>query len=223
MLSVPLRSKRRKRALALQKYQHAIPAVPLVFAGVRAIAHGERGFAFGLAIFEIVTSALLLGTVVHEIRKARRPPAASTPHAHHGVDWVHLFAAGVLIVEAVERWHLTHHWARPTLLTAAVTLGLGLGHGRIERYAEWRRALRIDDGGIYVGGAPFRAFRATWDELSSIAVGDRFARIRTRSGRERKIDFNDLEDVAQVRAALEDARQRLAAIEARRANPLMAE
>jgi hypothetical protein len=195
-----------------------------MMAGVQALAHGERGFAFGLAIFEIVTSALLLGTVVHQIRLARRAPAASSaPHAHHEIDWVHLFAAGVLVVEAAERWHLTHHWSRPTLLTAALTLGLGLFHGRMERYHERRRSLRIDDHGIYVGGVPFHAFRATWDELSSIAIEDRSARIRTRSGRERKIDFNDLEGVGAVRAVLVEARQRLGAIEAGRANPLMAE
>src|SRR5688572_28482236 len=129
MRTVPLRSKRRARAQALQKFQHAIPALPLLMAGLQAIRAGEHGFAFALAVFEIGTSVLLLGTMIREIREMRRPAAPGVVHAHHGVDWVEVFAAGVLTAEVWEHWHLTHHIRRPAVLTAIFTLGLGLCHG----------------------------------------------------------------------------------------------
>ena len=207
MVSVPLVSKKRRRALAVQKFQHLVPAVPLLAAGLSALQHGAHGAELALAIFEIATSALLFGTVARELRGlTRRHPHVHSPHS---VDWFHVFAAGVLLAEALERWHLTHHWARPTLLLSAVTLALGLFHGRIEAGAQRRRALRLDAGGIYVGGKPFRPFRATWDDVASIEIGPRYATIRTRTGRERRLDLGDLEDAAAVRAALTDARSRL--------------
>ena len=74
MLTVPLKSKRRERALAVQKFQHAIPAVPLLFTGLQALQAGEHGFAFALALFEIGTSMMLLGTVVREIPRRWHMP-----------------------------------------------------------------------------------------------------------------------------------------------------
>jgi hypothetical protein len=125
-LIVPLRSKRRERAVLLQKTQHAAPGVMLLIAGLQSFGGGAHGFALALATFEIISSGLLLGTVGLAIRKARRPAVAEhVPHLHHGVDWIDIFAAGVLFAEAAERWHLTRHVARPTLLTAVVLLAVG--------------------------------------------------------------------------------------------------
>jgi hypothetical protein len=213
MLTVPLKSKRREKAQALQKFQHAIPAIPLLFAGLQAIGGGEHGFARALGLFEIVTSALLLGTVVRAIRGMRRAAAAAghMPHAHHGVDWVHLFAAGVLIAEVLEHYHLTGHIRRPTVLTAIVTLGLGLAHGRLERLSERRRAMRVEDEGIHIGGRFFQTFRARWEEVTSIDVGERHASIKTRDGRERKLDLADLHGAEHVRGVLAEAQRRVAA------------
>lgn len=213
MATVPLRSKRRERALAVQKFQHAIPAAPLLFAGLQAIGKGEHGLALALAVFEIGTSVLLLGTVVREIRAMRRPPAqAHHPrHAHHGVDWVHIFAAGVLIAEVLEHWHLTHHIRRPTVLTAIVTLGLGLFHGRLQRFTEARRSLRVDDDGIQIGGKFFQTFRAKWPEVASIDVDERSAWITTLDGRVRKLNLSDLHGADDVRRALDEAQERAAA------------
>ena len=209
MLTVPLRSKRRKRALAVQKFQHVLPALPLLMAGAQALRSEPHGLALVLGIFEIATSTLLLWTVARELRSLRRP--AHAEHASHGVDWFHLFASGVLMAEVLEHWHLTHHWRRPTLLTALLTLGLGLFHGRIEAWSHDRRALKIGDEGIRVGGRPFRTFQATWAEVQAVEVGERFASIRTRDGRERRIDLADCEQPAPVRAALLEAQGRLLA------------
>jgi hypothetical protein len=209
-ISVPLRSKRREKALALQKVQHAVPAFGLMLAGTQAIRGGEHGFALALAVFEILTSAVLLVSMIHALRAARRPAMPPVAHGGHAsVDWVEIFAGFVLVAEALERWHLKHHIARPTILTAILTFGLGLSHGRLAAFRARRRALRVDESGIYVGGKPFGAFRATWDELSSIVIEKRYARIQTRTGRGRRLDLDDLEGPEEVRGALEGAIRRL--------------
>jgi hypothetical protein len=216
MRTVPLRSQRRERAQALQKFQHAIPAVPLLFAGLQTFQAGAPGFALALAVFELATSALLLGTMVREIRAMRRskvhPPNGH--HGHQGVDWIEIFAAGVLTAEVLEHWHLTHHIRRPAVLTAILSLGMGLFHGRIKRFSEGRRVMRVEEEGIHIGGRPFfKAFRASWTDVASIDVGERRAVIRTRDGRKRTLNLADLHDAGEVRAALEEARLRLAAPE----------
>ena len=207
--TVPLRSKRREKGLAIQKFQHAVPAVPLLTAGLHAIGNGEHGFALALGIFEIVTSVALLGSVVWEIRAMRRPKDHAEP-AHHGVDWVHIFAAAVLVAEVLEHYHLTHHIRRPAILTAIVTLALGLGHGRLQRFSEGRRVLRLEDDGLHIADKPFRTFRARWADVTSIDVGETHATIKTLDGRERTLNLSDLHDAGEVRAALEEARLRVA-------------
>jgi hypothetical protein len=112
---VPLHSRRLRRALILQKLNHAVPTVGLVFSGVQALQHGARGFELALALTEIVTS---------------------------------------------------------------------------------------------VAGKPFMAFRATWKDIAGVTVGDASAEIRTRVGRIRRVDLLDLENAAEVRAALYEAQRR---------------
>jgi hypothetical protein len=209
---VPLRSKRRERVVIVQKLQHAAPVLILLPAGLRAVGEGARGFALALAIFEIVSSVLLIGSFFAAIRKARRPvDHGHLPHPHHGPDWIDVATAAVLFAEAAERYHLTHHVARPTILLGLVLLTIGLLHGRIVRRAEKRFTLRVEDGGLFVGGKPFRAIRAPWDEVAAIEVGARFATIKLRGGRERKLDLADLEGAQHVRHALTDAQSRAAA------------
>jgi hypothetical protein len=202
MPTVPLKSKRRERAMAVQKFQHAIPAIPLLFVGLQALQAREHGFAFALGLFEIGTSVMLLGTVAREIRTLRRPRA----HARHGVDWVHIFAAGVLIAEVLEHYHLTHHIRRPAVLTAIITLALGLSHGHLTRLSERRRVMRLDADGIHIAGKFYwQKFQARWEEIMAIEVDDRAARITTRDGRERRLNLADLHGAAEVRAALAEA------------------
>ena len=210
MHTVVLRSKRRELGQALQKFQHAIPAVPLLMAGVQAIRGGEHGVALALGIFEIATSVALLGTVVWEIRAMRRPKV-HTGHAHHGVDWVHIFAAAVLVAEVLEHYHLTHHVRRPTILTAMVTLALGLGHGRLQRFIDSRNALRVDDDEIRIGERFFRTFRARWADVTAIDIGEKYAQITTLDGRAKRLNLSDLHGAEQVRTALAEAQRRAAA------------
>jgi hypothetical protein len=197
--------------IIVQKIQHAVPALILLPAGLKAVGEGARGFALALGLFEIVTSVLLIGSFFVAIRKARRPVNdAHLPHAHDGVDWIDIFTAGVLFAEAAEHYHLTHHVARPTILLAIVLLTIGLLHGRIVRRAEKRFTLRVEDGGLYVGGKPFRSIRAPWQDVTSIDVGERYATIQLRGGRRRKLDLSDLEGSQHVRHALAEAQARIA-------------
>src|SRR5687767_2114920 len=83
-LTVPLDSRRRDRALLMQKLQHALPAVVLLFAGIRRLLAGDRGWALVLAMVEVAVSALLLRAVGKELRAAA---GGHRPHGE-GVDWV---------------------------------------------------------------------------------------------------------------------------------------
>jgi hypothetical protein len=208
---VPLRSKRRERAVLIQKLQHAVPGAMLLFAGFRAIGEHASGFPLALAVFEIVSSVLLIGSVIIAFRKARRPARSEhVPHLHHGgVDWIDIFTAALLFAEVAEHWHLKHHVARPTLLTAFVLLIVGLLHGRIARRAERRFTIRVEDDDLYVGGKPFRALRVKWADIASIDIDSRYGTIRTRAGRTRRLNLSDLEGANHVRAALEEARRRI--------------
>ena len=208
---VPLRSKRRERALLMQKLQHAAPAFVLLAAGLHALSAEPHGFALGLAIFEIASSVLLIGTVIRALRGARRPAnARASLNAHHGVDWIDIFTGSVLLAEVAERYHLDRHIVRPTLLLAIVLLTIGLLHGKIAARQQHRRTLRVDDEGLYVGGKPFRSIKVGWADVKSIDVGTRYATITLRGGRERKLDLPDLEGSDHVRAALVDAQLRIA-------------
>lgn len=203
---VAMQSRRRERALLAQKLQHLIPALPLLFQGAAALASGVAGFGWWLAVGELVTSVLLFVTVIRTILHYR---ADAAPHGAHGVDWAHVWAAGVLLAEAGERWHLHHHLARPIILTAIVTLALGLFHGRIAARTGHRRSLRVDDSGVALGKRPFGMFRAAWGDLDGIDFAGRDAVIRTRGGAVRRINLADVRNEADVRRALDHARARL--------------
>ena len=207
-LVVPLQSRRVKRALTVQKLNHAVPTVGLIFSGVQALQHGAQGFELLLAVVEIVTSAFLIVTLARSIRAARAaaPPAHRT-HAH--IDWVDIWAAGVLFAEAGERWHLRHHIARPIILNALLTLALGLAHGRMDAFRRRRRAMRLTADGIHIAGKPFRSFTARWGEIAEVTMADSSAEIRTHAGRVRRLDLADLENAAEVRVALKEAQRRV--------------
>jgi len=208
---IPLVSRRRQRGQWLQKLQHAVPAAALLMTGAQGILHGERGFALGLAIGEVVMSALLLRTLVKDFAEVRQSHGAAHAghHAGHGghggIDWFDVFVAGVLTVEALEHWHTHHRVPGPTILLAAVTLTLGLLHGRIAR----RRMLHINDDGIWIGRRFFRRFVAPWKDIDRIDLEDKQARIVLHGGKTWRIRLTSLPNASDVRAALVAARSRL--------------
>lgn len=208
---IPLRSRRHERGQFLQKLQHAFPAVSLLLVGVQGIMEHERGFALALAVAEIAVSVLLFRALAKSFAALRRTGGpehgAHVEHAH-GVDWVDILVAGVLVVEALEHWHSHHHLPRPTVLLAAVMLALGLFHGRIAALTARRRALRIDTNGIQVSKRFFRQLSASWADIERIEVGEGSASIVTRKGRMQRIDLADLRNGAEVRQALFAAQER---------------
>lgn len=204
---VPLRSKRQRRSLLLQKLNHVIPAIGLFFAGMQAVGGGHEGVGFYLGVFELVSSAALVVLFLREARAA----AAGAHHDHHGVDWVDIAAGFVLLAEVLEHWHLTHRIQRPTLMTAITTFAIGLFQGRLVAKRQKRRVLRVTSDGVSVAGRVFKARRldATWAELRSIDVGPRWAVVTTRAGRARRLDLPDFVDEVAMRGALLEARSRL--------------
>jgi hypothetical protein len=210
VVEIPLLSKRRERARFLQKLQHVVPAIPLLSAGINGLMQGEHGFALALAVGEVVTSVLLLRTVVKELAALRQASPHSGHTHHHGVDWFDIFAAGVLTVEALERWHTHHHLPRPMLVSAALTLALGLFHGRFAAFSSRRLGLRIDAAGIRIGGRfIFHQRFIPWTDLESIDLDSREARLVVRGGRDRRINLRDLRNASEVREALIAAQARL--------------
>jgi hypothetical protein len=193
----------------VQKVEHAAPVAALLGHAFSTLRSEPHGFPLLLAVIEIVASALLVISLARAFRAVGRTPAPTSHHRH--IDWVDISVAGVLAVEALERWHSKHHIAGPTILTAIVLLVLGLFHDRIGR-AQRRRSLRVGDEELYIGGRPFMAFRARWDDIASIDIADRWATVRTRTGRQRRLDLADLDDADAVRRVLEVARARVEAV-----------
>jgi hypothetical protein len=72
--------------------------------------------------------------------------------------------------------------------------------------------MRLTDEGILVPGKPFMSFRARWKDIAAVRLSDASAEIRTRQGHVRRLDLLDLENAAEVRAALQDAQRRVEAI-----------
>ena len=213
-IAVVLISMRRRRAGVVQRLNHLIPAAGLLWAGLQAVGEGNHGFGFVLGVFEIVSAGALIVLTMRELRDVLPSRAHAAHDHHHRVDWVDIAAGFMLVAEVLEHWHVTGHIKRPVVLTAILTFAMGLSHGRMHRHIRDRRMLRVTDAGITIPGRPFKArkIEAAWHDLRSIEVGERWAAVTTRTGRQRKIDLFDLETEAPVRAALLAARDRLAAL-----------
>ena len=221
--AVPLLSKRRELAQFLQQLQHGLPSILLLTHGMDRLRHEPHGWPLALGVAEVAVSVLVLGAFVRAIRALRKPhPAvvespvvrpgdASAHHDRHHIDWVDLCLAGMLAVEVWAHWHESGHIKRPTLLLVPIMLALGLTHGRIEAFHRRRRALRIGDSGLTIGGKFFTRFTAAWEELSRIEIEPRRARLVRKDGRVRVINLADLKNEAEVRAALDSVRARLQA------------
>jgi hypothetical protein len=210
-LIVPLHSRRRARLGVGQKLQHVIAGGTLFLSGVQSLSSGAEGLERALAVAGMATAALLFAAFVRSLRPAtgRAAHAAHASHGH-GVDWVDIFAAGVLFAEAAEKWHSRGHIWRPETLAALATLGIGLFHGRLAARKERQRSLRVNGEGVVVRRRFFGSFTSTWRDLAEITLTDREAVLRRRDGKQRRLNLADLENASDVRAALEQARRQIA-------------
>ena len=165
---------------------------------------------------EIITSVFLIVTFAWSLRRLvttrSHDASARVTHAGHGIEWVDVWAAGVLFVESAEKYHTRGKIWTPSLMTGIATLGLALFHEQLASRRERRRSLRLTDEELIVGGRlPFHTFTVAWRDIAAITTGDREAAIRTRSGRTRRINLADLENADEVREALATARRRVEA------------
>jgi len=208
-LAVPIRSRRRQRGQFVQKLQHGAAGGVLLFKGLAILQHGPEGTELLIGILEVATSALL---IVAMLRAARRLRHGHQTHPHaHGVDWIDIFIAAVLGVEAFERWHADGHIARPTILLALTMLMLGLQHRRIGARADRRRALQVTADGVSLPRRPFGRWSATWPEIAAIRTDARTAVVELRNRRSRSIDLTDTENAREIVEAFEEARRRFEA------------
>jgi hypothetical protein len=97
------------------------------------------------------------------------------------------------------------------LLLSAVSVGLGLMHGRVLASARRRRSLRITREGLQFSVRKFRTIKLRWTDIAGIRVGESRAIIATTTGAEHALDLNDLHEAPQIRAALDEAQVRLKA------------
>jgi hypothetical protein len=81
-VTLVLRSKRQKRAAAVQKLQHLVPAVILLGDGWSALTRHAAGVEFAIALFELVSGALFVFAAVRGIRGAVRGASRAHPHPH---------------------------------------------------------------------------------------------------------------------------------------------
>jgi hypothetical protein len=214
-LVVPLHSRRRQRGLLAQKLQHVIAGAGLFFSGMQSLSAGAHGLELALAIAGMITAGLLIAAFARAVRGVARARGthAHPPHHHHAVDWIDIFAAGMLFAEAAEKYHLRGHIWRPETLAAVATLAIGLLHGKLAARNEQRRSMRLTGDHLVIGGRNkfVRRFTARWDEIAEIRIGDREAAIRTHTGKTRTLNLADLENAPDVRAALTRAQERLTA------------
>ncbi|MEO5822985.1 MAG: hypothetical protein ABIT71_20970 [Vicinamibacteraceae bacterium] len=204
-------------AAFFQKVQHVLPAGALLTQGLARLRDEPHGWSFALGTAELVISVVVVVAFVRQLvamRQARHGGHAGGAHHTHGIDWVDLFLGAMLVVEVWAHWHESGHIKRPAVLLAVVMLTIGLLHGKIAAFGARRNALRIDDAGIDVGGKPFRRFRATWDQLAAVDITPNRARLVRRDGGVRELNLRDLPNAADVRAALEGIRLRLAPVPA---------
>ena len=206
---VPIESRRRIKALLVQKLQHVVPSFVLLGDGIGHLDRSD-GWVRTFGVLEIVTSLAVIVLFVRQVRGARR--GAHRPHHGHSIDWLDVGLAGMLLVEAASHHQETGHWPAPRLLLAATMLVIGLTHGRVMAFARRRRSLRIDSTGLSRGLPLLRRFRATWDRIAGIRIGESRAVIALSGGEEHVIDLADLDNADAVRDALQAAHRQWEAL-----------
>src|SRR5436309_9895809 len=89
-ITVPLRSRRRRRAQVAQKFRDVIPAFGLLIAGVGSLRAGAYGAELVLALVSIGISGLFGVSLIRRLRTSRRKNP-SPAHHPHGVDWTDIW------------------------------------------------------------------------------------------------------------------------------------
>lgn len=211
--SVPLVSARSERGALVQKLQHVVPSVLLLFDGLQRFtaAEGQTVGSMSLAAIEVVSSALVIVGFIRSVRRLRPGMRQATEHSPHGVDWVDVFLGATLLAEALVHRQETGHLPRPTLLLAVALATIGVLHGRIAGWGRRRRELRLSADGISIWQRWHGRLHAAWSEISNIALLGDEALVTTQQTGSRRINLRDLRNRAEVEQLLEEALARLEA------------
>jgi mannose-6-phosphate isomerase-like protein (cupin superfamily) len=202
--AIPFLSRRRERALVVEKVPNVLGALALFGDGVLRAQHETQTYGWALSGAEVLASILVLGAFVYALVVSFRAKPGDQPATHSGIDWVDLWLAGMFAVEAVAHHYETNHWPRPTVLLAATMFVVAILHRPMAALSRRRRGLVMSNKGLRVG-RPFHRFRADWSTLKPITVSERWAVLETIDGHAHRIDLSDLGNERQVREALREA------------------
>lgn len=185
-------SSRARRVQRVQGARHAFIGLTLAAAGGQALADGHH--VTWIDYVALVSGTLLLVAFVREMRGALRHGA----HAHHGINWVDVFAAAVTLVEAAHLRHLGRvRLPIAYALLAAFLLGIGLFHDRLARI----RRLIVDEDGFDIRLQPWKRVRRRWQDLATATADDTGITVTAHDGAVTRINLSDAPERASVIAA----------------------
>lgn len=188
-LTIHLQTKRRRKAQRLSMIQHGFAALMLFIGGFNELSAGESEH-YLLASLELLAGAAVLVSMFFEIKKA-------SEHEHSSIKWVDIFAAIMLVVEGISKFHKgPKHYpiAIANFLAAAATFMVGIFHHQITHATR----ITLDEEGITARTSPVRKLRFSWKEIQAITVDDAAIRIRTANG-EKRIRLTNLTNGKEVK------------------------
>lgn len=182
-------SSRARRVQRVQGARHAFIGLTLAVAGGQALADGHH--VTWIDYVALVSGALLLVAFVREMRGALRHGA----HAHHGINWVDVFAAAVTLVEAAHLRHLGRvRLPIAYALLAVFLLGIGLFHDRLARI----RRLIVDEDGFDIRLQPWKRVRRRWRDLTAVVADETSITLTELDGATMRLNLADAPERADV-------------------------
>ena len=195
--TIQLQDRRWRRVEWINRIPLALSAIVLADAAwprLEASAAWDRAFAAA----EIAIAGLLVVTLIVSWRRRHRTAAAT-------IGWIDLVAGVMVLAEWADRLAHGHHWFSPILVTAVVTLAVGLANRPLSRRRERHRFLRLDDEGLRIRINRFRGFHLPWPDVASIERAGDLVRVHGRDGRLRRISLSRFDNGEEVAHALAEA------------------
>ena len=121
------------------------------------------------------------------------------------IGWLNIAAGVALLTEWGVSISEGAKLVQPSLLAGALSLALGILHGKIQRVRRARRRIEIDDLGIRSWLNPFRRLRVEWSDLRSVSLEPDTIAFETTAGARRRLPLRRLNNADQVTAAIVDA------------------
>jgi hypothetical protein len=171
-----LEDKRLQAVDWMQKLQHVTAGGPLLIVGLQKLAEGDVGER-PIALLEVAIALAVFVAFYREWRMRKHAPS------HTSIGWFDIAAAGLLMFEAFHGAIHKPGYLRPQFLSAVVTLGLGLLHGRLHHFKQRRRYVKLDDTSLEIRTSRFRRVTLQWKDLDSVDLSGGKAVFRRSDGR----------------------------------------